>query len=107
MLAKLLVQLALARKFEHQEDSLRVVEVSVQAKNVWVSKILLNFDLAPDLFLHLGLDNFGFVEGFEGKNIFWCRLGAYHVNATELAFAKGPAHIEVAQVPLPSGRFTK
>ena len=53
-----------------------------------MSEVLLNFDLAPDLFLDLIGDNFGFVEGLEGENILWFCLCANHVYSTEFAFAQ-------------------
>ena len=35
-----------------------------------MSQVLLDFDLASDLFFDFGLYNFGFVKGLEGENIF-------------------------------------
>ena len=45
------------------------MEVAVEAEDVGVSEVLLDFDFAAELFFDFGGDQFGFVEGFKGKNV--------------------------------------
>jgi hypothetical protein len=103
VLCELFVKLALAGKFEHEKDALFVVEVAVEAEDVWMPEILLDFDLATDLLLHSGLDDLGLVETLEGEDIIWLDLGADHVHAAEFAFAQGTADVKVGEVPFSRG----
>ncbi|KAF5315292.1 hypothetical protein D9619_007381 [Psilocybe cf. subviscida] len=98
-LRELLVQLALARELEHEEDALLVVEVPVQAQDVGVPQVLLDLDLAPDLLLDLGRDDLGLVERLHGEDELGLDFGAHHVDAPELALAEGPPDVEVVQAP--------
>ncbi len=68
-----------------------------------MSQVLLDFNLSSDLFLDARLDDFGFVETFECKDIFWLSLGADHVYAPELALSKWSAYVEIGEVPLAGG----
>jgi hypothetical protein len=54
-------------------------------------EVLLDFDLATDLFLHSGLDDFGLVETLESEDVIWLDVGADDVNRTKFAFAKRAA----------------
>jgi len=72
-----------------------------------VSKVLLDLDLAPDLLLDFGVDDFGFVEGFEGEDVFRCEFGADHVDATEFAFPQRTANVKCMEVPFSRGGFAK
>ena len=54
-----LIKLALASEFEHEKDALFVVEVTVEAEDIWMPEVLLDFNLAADLLLHSGLDDLG------------------------------------------------
>lgn len=58
------VELAFAREFEDEEDAFRVVEVAVEAQDVWVCEVGLDLDLTPDLFLDFAILEFGFVQDF-------------------------------------------
>ena len=49
------VQLPLGGELEDEIDARFVVEIAVQAKNVGVTKVRLNLDLAPQLVFHVGL----------------------------------------------------
>jgi len=62
ILCELLVELAFAGKFKHEKDVLFVMEIAVEAEDVWVSEVLLDFDFTTDLLFHLGLDDLGLVE---------------------------------------------
>ena len=103
VLCELLVKLALAGKFEHEKDALFVVEVTVEAEDVWMPEVLLDFDLTTDLLLDSRLDNLGLVETLEGEDVIWLDLGANHVNAAEFAFAQGAADVKVGEVPFSRG----
>ena len=103
VLCELLVKLALAGKFKHEKDALFVVEVTVEAEDVWMPEVLLDFDLTTDLLLDSRLDNLGLVETLEGEDVIWLDLGANHVNATEFAFAQGAADVKVGEVPFSRG----
>ncbi len=103
VLCELLVKLALAGKFEHEKDALFVMEVSVEAEDVWMPEVLLDFDLATDLLLYSGLHDLGFVEALEGEDVFWLDLGADHVDAAKFAFAQRTADIKVGKVPFSRG----
>ncbi|KAH9831296.1 cercosporin toxin biosynthesis protein, partial [Teratosphaeria destructans] len=98
-LAQVLVQLALARELEDQEDALGVVEVAVQAQDVGVREVGLDLDLASDLLLHFAGLQLGFVQDFEGADEV---RGAFarQVDPAEFAFAQGFADLEHAQVEL-------
>jgi hypothetical protein len=96
VLRQLLIQLALARKLEHEEDPLFVVEVAVQPQDVRVSdqrvserrsaqegdgpKVGLDLDLPPDLLLDLALDELRLVQAFEREDVLFL-LGPDHVDA--------------------------
>ena len=103
VLCELLVKLALAGKFEHEKDALFVMEVTVEAEDVWVPEILLDFDLATDLLLYSGLDDLGLVETLEGENVVWLDLGANHINTAKLAFAQRATDVKVGEVPFARG----
>ena len=100
VLHKLLVHLALASKFKHEEDAILVVEVSVETKDVGMSKVLLDLDFASDLFLNPGLYNLLLVEAFEGEDIVGFDLGPNHVNVPESAFTQRATNVKVVQVPV-------
>ena len=102
-LCELLVKLALARKFEHEKDALFVVEVTVEAEDIWMPEVLLDFNLPTDLLLHSGLDDLRLVEAFESEDVFWLDLGADHVNSTKFAFAERAANVKVGEMPFSSG----
>ena len=67
---------------------------------MWVPEVLLDLDLAADLFLDFGLDELGFVERLEGEDVSWLAFGAYHVHAPKLALAERTPDLEVAQGPV-------
>ena len=52
---ELLVQLALRRELQDEVDALDVVEVRVEAKDVRMPQVGLDFDLAPKLVLYATL----------------------------------------------------
>lgn len=87
MLGELLVQFAFAGKLEHEEDTFLVMEVAVQAEYVGVSKILLNFNFTSNLFLDSRLDDFGFVQAFEGEDVLRLAFSANHVNAPKFSLS--------------------
>lgn len=93
-LGELLVELALGGKLEHEEDTLRVVEVAVQAEDVGVTEVLLDLNLATDLFLNLAGHNLLLVETLEGNNKVRGGLGTGQVDTTKLALAKWTADLE-------------
>ena len=103
VLCELLVELALAGKFEHEKDALFVVEITVEAEDVRVPEVLLDFDFTTDLLLHSGLDDLRLVETLESEDIFWLDLGANHVDAAKFAFAQRPTNIKVGKMPLSCG----
>ena len=86
-LCELLVELALAGKLEHQENTFLVVEVTVETQYIGVSKVLLDLDLATDLLLHAGLHDLRLVETLEGEDIFGLDFGANHVDPAEFTLA--------------------
>lgn len=82
------------------------MEVPVETQDVWVSEVLLDFDFAADLFFDFGVDDFGFVEAFEGEDVSWLGwFGAYHVDAAEFAFAERAADVEGVEAPFAGGVF--
>ena len=95
--AQVLVELAFAGEFEDKEDALAVVEVAVEAEDVGVGEVALDFDFAPDLLFHFALLEFGFVEDFQGADEARAAFSG-QVDAAELAFAEGFADFEHAQV---------
>lgn len=107
VLCELFVELALAGEFEHEKNALLVVEIAVEAEDVWMSEVLLDFDFATDLLLHSGLDDLGLVETLEGEDVFWLDLRANHVDATEFAFTQRAADVKVGKVPLSGGASPK
>jgi hypothetical protein len=68
-----------------------------------MTKILLNFYFTSYLLLDAGLDDFGFVEAFEGEDILWFTFSANHVDASELSLSKGTADLKCVEIPLLSG----
>ena len=52
---QMLVQLALAREFEDQKDTLTIVEMPVEPEDVGVPEVGLNLDFTADLFLDFAL----------------------------------------------------
>lgn len=107
VLCELLVELALAGEFEHEKNALFVMEIAVEAEDVWMSEVLLDFDFATDLLLHSGLDDLGLVETLEGEDIFWLDFCADHVDATKFAFTQRAANVKVGEVPLSGGASPK
>lgn len=103
VLAQLLVELAFARKLEHEKDPLLVVEVAVQSEHIRVSQVLLYLDLPPDLFLHPGLDDLGFVQRLEREDVSRFALGSDHVHSAEFTFSQRTAHVKLVQAPFASG----
>lgn len=98
-LAQLSVKLSLAGELEHEEDTLLIMEVAVEAEDVGVAQVLLNFDFTPSLFLDAVLDYFRLVEGFEGDDVVGFGLCPNHVDTTEFAFAQWSAHVKAVKVP--------
>lgn len=84
---KLLVQFSLCGKLDDQEDTFRVVEVTIHSEDVWMTKILLNLNLATDLLLHSSCDNLLLVQTLESDNKVRCSLSARKVYPSELSFA--------------------
>ena len=103
VLCELLVKFTLASKLEHEKDALFIVEVTVEAEDVWMAEVLLDFDLATDLLLDSRLNNLGLVETLEGKDVIWFDLGPNHVNAAEFAFAQRATNVKVGEVPFSRG----
>ena len=99
-LVELLIQLALAGEFDHEENPLLVVEIAIQPENIRVPQVLLDLNLAADLFLDTLLHDFRLVQALEGQDVPWLALRAHHVDAPKPAFTKWPPNIEVIQVPL-------
>ena len=87
VLHQLLVHLTLAGEFEHEEDTVFVVEVAVETEDVGVSEVLLDLDFASDLFLNPGLDDLLLIEALEGEDIVGFGLRPNHVNMSKPAFA--------------------
>jgi hypothetical protein len=124
LFGQLLVQLALARKLEHQEDTFCVVEISIQPKYVRVPRVqvscpgddlhtqthspqvLLDFNLTTDLLLDLALDDFRLVETLESNNVLRRAFCSDHVDPTEFSFTQGSTHVKVGQMPLTGGAVT-
>ena len=106
VLGELSVELSPARKLEHEEDALLVMEVAIEAEDVRVSQVLLDLNLAPDLLLDARLDDLGLVQALEGKDVIWFGLGTDHVHATELALAERATDVEVGQMPFACWPFT-
>lgn len=101
ILHELLVHLALASEFKHEEDAVLVVEVTVEAKDVGVSKVLLNFDFTSDLFLDPRFHNLLLVKTLEGENVMGFSLCPDHVNVPEPAFSQRTTNVKVIKVPVP------
>ena len=63
-----------------------IIEVAVQAKNVRVAEVALDFYLTPQLVLHVVLDQLGLEEEREGHDV----LGTFL-----------PGQVHVPELPLP------
>ena len=100
VLHELFVHFTLAGKFKHEEDAVLVVEVAVEAKDVRVSKVLLDLDFASDLFLNPRLYDLLLIETLEGKDIVGFDLCPNHVNVPKPAFTQRTADVKVIQVPV-------
>ena len=68
LLAQMLVQFTLASEFQNQEDSLAVVEMTIQAKHIGVAQVTLDLDFAANLLLHAALLQLGFVQDLQGTD---------------------------------------
>ena len=86
-LCELLVELALAGELEHEENTLLVVEVAVEAQDIGVSEVLLDLDFATNLLLHAGLYDLRLVEALEGEDVIGLDFGANHVDPAEFTLA--------------------
>ena len=91
--AEVLVEFAFAGEFEDEEDALAVVEVAVEAQDVGVREVGLDFDFAADLFFHFAVLQFGFVQHFERAHEARAAF-AGQVDAAEFSFAQGFADFE-------------
>lgn len=107
ILDELLIQLSLSCELEHEEDTLLVVEVAVEAENVWVTEVLLDLNLATNLLFDTGLNNFGFIETFESQDVARRAFRADHVDTAEFAFTERTTDIEVGEMPFPSGTMSR
>ena len=76
------------------------MEVAIEAEDIGVPQVLLNFDFAPNLLFEFVLDDFGFIDGLEGEDIFRWRFCAHHIDVSKFAFTQWPADVEVVQVPM-------
>jgi hypothetical protein len=95
LLSEVLVQLPLACILEDQENALRVVKVSIEAENVWVSQMTLDLDLSSHLFLHLSLLDLVLVEDFQSANESGGALPC-EIDTTELSLTKRLSDLEHA-----------
>lgn len=75
------------------------MKIPIQTEDIRVSKILLDLYLTTDLLLDAGLDDFGFVQTFKGKDVFGLALGADHVNATKLALTERSTDVKGRKIP--------
>ena len=105
VLHELFVHFTLARKFKHEEDAVLVVEVAIEAKNIWMPKVLLDFYFASDLFLNPRLHDLLLVEALEGKNVVGFGLGPNHVNVPKSAFTQWATNVKVIQMPVTGWPF--
>jgi len=94
MLGELLVELALAGELEHEKDAFLIMEVTVQSEYVGMPKVLLNFNFTSNLFLDARLDDFGFVQAFEGEDVLWLAFSADHVHAPEFSLSQRATDLE-------------
>lgn len=101
---QVLVQLALGRELEDQEDALAVVEVPEELQDVGVPQVALDLDLAPHLLLHAPLRQLRLVQHLERADEA-ARALPRQVHAPELALAERPADLEHAEVELLEGRL--
>lgn len=106
MFAQLFIKLAFAGELQHQEYTLLVMKVAVQSKDIWVSQILLDFDLAADLLLDSGFNDFRFVEAFESEDVFGFAFGSDHIDSAKLTLAEWAANIERVETPFASGAWS-
>ena len=100
LLAEVLVQLALARELEDQEDAFAVMEVTEELEDVGVAEVALDFDLSADLPLHTasGLQ-LVLVQHLEGADEA-TRALPHEIDAAELALTQGFPDLEHAEMPL-------
>jgi hypothetical protein len=104
VLHELLVHLALASEFKHEKDAVLVVEVPVETKDVGVSKVLLDFDFASNLFLNSRFYDLLLVETLEGEDVMGFGLCPNHINVPEPAFSQRSTNVEIIKVPV-TGRM--
>lgn len=106
ILHELFVHLTLARKFKHEEDTVLVVEVTVEAKNIGMPKVLLDLYFASNLFLNPRLHDLLLVEALKGKNVVGFGLGPNHVNMPKSAFTQRATNVKVIQMPVTGRPFS-
>jgi len=100
VLHELFVHFALAGELEHEEDAVLVMEVAVEAKDIGMSKVLLDLDFASDLFLNPRLHDLFLVEAFEGEDVVGFGFCPNHVNVPKSAFSQRTTNVKVVQVPV-------
>lgn len=96
-LSKVFVQFATACEFQNQENPLAIVEVPIEPQDVRVTKIALNLNLAPNLFLHPSLLQFGLVKDLECANEAGRPL-LRQVDSAKFALSQGLANLEHSKV---------
>ena len=97
--SKVLVKLPFPSELEDEEDSLAVVEVTIESENVWVPQITVNLNLSPHLFLHFSLLQFALVEDLESADETRGSLLG-QINSPKLSLAQGLSDLEHSQVPV-------
>lgn len=96
---KMFIQLSFARKFEHEEDTLDVVKVAVEANDIGMSQMAVDLNLSPHLLFDLSLLQLAFVKDFQCANKPSRSLFG-QVYATEFALAQGLSYFEHTKVEL-------
>lgn len=104
LLAKVFVQLTTASELEDQENSLAVMEVTVQSQDIRVSQVTLDLDLASDLLLNTALLQLRLVQHLEradeaGGPFFG------QVHTTKFALSKRLSNLEHSQVQVLGDRW--
>lgn len=96
-LSKVFVQFASACEFQDQENPLAIVEVSIEPQDVRVTKVALDLDLTPNLFLYPSLLQFGLVKDLKCTNESGRSLLG-QIDPAKFSLSQGLANLEHSKV---------
>jgi len=96
---EMLVQLAFSGEFKNQKDTLAVMKMTEQTKDVGVCQIRLDLDFSPDLLLDFALLKFRLVQHLQSADKTRRSLSR-QIYATEFTLTQRLANLEHSEVKL-------